>query len=73
MINIFEVFVDAFTFGIYGAYKNHCILEKQYKEGNAKYVLGGERGTILIINETTATIIWGTPDSIEINGKNVCT
>ena len=48
-------------------------LEKQYKEGNAKYVLGGERGTILIINETPATLEWGTPDTIEINGKNVCT
>jgi len=48
-------------------------LEKQYKEGNAKYVLGGERGTILIINETPASLIWGNPDSIEINGKNVCT
>jgi hypothetical protein len=48
-------------------------LEKQYKEGNAKYVLGGERGTILMINETPASVIWGTPDSIEINGKNVCT
>jgi hypothetical protein len=32
MINIFEVFVDVFTFGIYSGYKNQCILEKQYKE-----------------------------------------
>jgi hypothetical protein len=48
-------------------------LEKQYKEGNAKYVLGGENGTILKINNIPAALIYGDPDLIQINGKNVCT
>ena len=47
-------------------------LEKIYKEGNAKYVLGGERGTILKINGVPAALVYGDPDTIQINGKNIC-
>ena len=47
-------------------------LEKIYKEGNAKYVLGGEKGTILKINGVPAALVYGDPDTIQINGKNIC-
>jgi len=47
-------------------------LQNQYKKGSAKYVLGGEKGTILMINNIPASLIYGDPDSIQINGKNVC-
>jgi hypothetical protein len=32
MINIFEVFIDVFTFGIYSGYKNQCILDERTKK-----------------------------------------
>jgi hypothetical protein len=47
-------------------------LEKIYKEGNAEYVLGGERGTILKINGVPAALVYGDPDTIQINDENIC-
>jgi hypothetical protein len=32
MINIPELFADLFTFGIYSAYKNQCILDERTKK-----------------------------------------
>jgi hypothetical protein len=34
--------------------------------------LGGEKGTILKINGVPAALVYGDPDTIQINGKNIC-
>jgi hypothetical protein len=47
-------------------------LDEEYKKGNARYVLGGEQGTILMINEIPSAYIFGDPDSIMVNDKNIC-